>query len=57
MIYLELFTKIDKQLHKARSIIVFLTILFGGLPLMIFIDDFYSFISVSSFHLWNRPYS
>lgn len=47
MIQLELFAKMDKQLHKAQGAIFFSTILFGDLLLIILINDFYQFTSIS----------
>ena len=47
MIPLGLLATMDKQLQKARGTIVSSTALFGGLPLVILMVDFYQFAPVS----------
>lgn len=47
IIQMELFVKIDKQLYKTRGGIVSLITLFDGLPLIILIDDLYSFSPIN----------
>lgn len=41
MIDLKLFTVIDKQFQKARGTTIYLSSIFGGLPLVVIIDNFY----------------
>lgn len=55
MIQLELFAKMDKQLHKTRDLINSLMTLFNSLFLIILIGDFYQFGLVSGRLLWDRP--
>ncbi len=57
MIQLELLTKMDKQLCKVQSANVSSIALFGDLPLIILMGDFYQFAFVSGHLLWHRPYS
>lgn len=57
MIPLGLLAIMDKQLRKARGAIVSSTALFGDLPLVILMGDFYQFAPVSGYALWDSPYS
>ncbi|WP_375449089.1 AAA family ATPase [uncultured Nostoc sp.] len=57
IIPLGLLATMDKQQRKARGAIVFSTALFGGLPLVILMGDFYQFAPVSGHALWDSPYS
>ena len=57
MIPFGLLAIMDNQLCKAQDTIISLTTLFGGLPLVIFMGDFYQFALVSDHSLWDLPYS
>lgn len=57
MIPLGLLATIDKQLHKAQGAIVSSTALFSDLPLVILMGNFYQFVLVNDYALWDLPYS
>ena len=48
MTYVKLVASMDKQLYRARSAIAFLTVLFGGLFLVVLIGDFYQFAPINN---------
>ena len=54
MIDLKLLTSIDKQLRKAKGSDISSTSVFGGLPLVVLIGDFYQFAPVTGKALWNN---
>ena len=57
IIYLGLFVSINKQLRKGRGVIASSLALFGGLFLVVFMDDFYQFAPVSGYALWDLPHT
>ena len=54
MIDIKLLTAMDKQLRKARGSDFSSTALFGGLPLVVLMGDFYQFALVSGHALWDE---
>ena len=54
IINLKLLTIMDKQLRKPRGSDFSSTALFGGLPLVVLIGDFYQFAPVSGHALWDE---
>lgn len=55
MIDLKLLTSIDKQLQKARGLDISSTSIFGGLSLVVLMEDSYQFASVTGKTLWDNP--
>ncbi len=55
MIDLKLLTSIDKQLQKARGSDSHSITVFGGLLLVVLIEDFYQFAPVLGKALWDHP--
>lgn len=53
---LKLLTIIDKQLRKAKGSDTFSTIFFGGLPLVILMEDSYQFVSMTGKTLWDEAH-
>ena len=54
MVKLDMFSKIAKQLAKARGLIGESTTMFRRLPIVIFIKDFYQFFPIIARPLWNK---
>ncbi len=55
MIDLKLLTSMDKQLRKAKGTNSHSTTVFGGLPLVVLMGDFYQFAPVLGRALWDHP--
>lgn len=55
MIDLKLLILMDKQLQKVKRLNISSTSIFGGLPLIVLMEDFYQFTLVTRKTLWDNP--
>ncbi len=55
MVKLQILSNMEKQLAKARGFSNFSTAVFGGLPIVIVMRDFYQFLPIADRLLWGKP--
>ncbi len=55
MVELEMMSNMEKQLAKAWGLSNSSTAVFGGLPIVIIIEDFYQFLPIAGRPLWGKP--
>ncbi len=55
MVKLEMLSNMGKQLAKARSLSNSRTTVFGRLPIVIVMGDFYQFLPIAGRPLWGEP--
>ena len=55
MVKLEILSNMEKQLAKSRSLSNSSIAVFGDLPIVIVIEDFYQFLLIADHPLWGKP--
>lgn len=55
MVKLEMLSNMEKSLAKARDLLNSSKRVFGGLPIIIFIGNFYQFLHITSCFFWGKP--